>query len=54
MLHRISKTKELPTNKGRVYWFSTEDEAIKQAGTSEAYLWPVKDGFYLFVVVEAG
>lgn len=50
MIHRISKTKELPTNRLHTYWFPTEEEAIKQAGDSEVYLWKVSNGFYLFVV----
>lgn len=50
MVHRIAKTKELPTDKGRVFWFATEAEALSQAGNNEAYLWTVKHGFYLFVV----
>jgi hypothetical protein len=53
-VHVISKTTELPTGKGKAYWFATEEEARAQAGEDDAYLWSVKGGFYLFVTEETG
>ena len=50
MIKQINKTKELPTSKLKTFFIENKDEAENVANGNEAYLLPVKDGFYLFVM----
>lgn len=49
MVHKISKTTELPSHKLQTYILAPDEKAEEKAGEHEAWLLQIKNIIYLFI-----